>query len=332
MGQVNTVLGPIPTELIGLTAMHEHMGFGQPGWGLDPQWWASASAMIEAACEKIGRFRSLGGDTFVDLTGIGFGRDIARYQVVSRATGVNIVATTGFWTGTGVVTYFRDKSVDYFDELFQREITEGIEDSSVKAGIIKVGVSRGGLTDLDERIYRAASRAAIATGASVATHMSVQADRQMDLFEDEGLSLDRVVIGHADSGMDFDPERDLRVAERGAYVGMDMIGYDTEKIVPGRPSPSWVRPRAERLAQVLHLLKAGHADRTIVSADANCWPLGWESPPHSVAELLEFFLPDLQAEGVEPDVIDQLLFRNPAHLLTLGGTNNTAQPTQREAS
>lgn len=319
MGQVNTVLGPIPTEAIGTAAMHEHVGFGQPGWSLDPQWWATAGDMINAATDKIGRFKELGGRTFVDLTGIGFGRDIARYQVISKETGVNIIATTGFWTGAGVTPYFRDKSVEYLDEFFQREILEGIDGTTAKAGFIKVGVTLGGLTELDERIYRAAARAAAATGVPVATHLSLQADRQMDLFEDEGLSLDRVVIGHADSGVTVDRDRDIRVAKRGAYVGMDMIGYDLEKKTSDAPFPGWARPRRERLEQVMALLDAGYAHRTIISADANCWTLGWNSPPHSVAELLEYFLPDLRAEGIGEDVVEQLLVKNPAHLLTIGG-------------
>lgn len=320
MGIVNTVLGPIPTEAIGVAAMHEHVSFGQWGWSLDPQWWAKAGDMMNVSVEKISRFRDLGGQTFVDLSGIGFGRDIERYRVISRETGVHIVATTGFWTGAGVTPYFRNKSVEYLDEFFQREILEGIDGTDAKAGFIKVGVTLGGLTELDERIYRAAARAAVATGVPVATHLSLQADRQMDLFESEGLSLDRVVIGHADSGVTVDHERDIRVAKRGAYVGMDMIGYDLEKRVSeDQPFPGWARPRRERLEQVLELLQAGYPHRTIVSADANCWTLGWNSPPHSVAELLEFFLPDLRAEGIGEDIVEQLLVTNPAHVLTIGG-------------
>jgi predicted metal-dependent phosphotriesterase family hydrolase len=322
MGTVNTVLGPIPTEALGTTAMHEHIGFGLPDWSLEDKWWAPAHRMIEVACEKIGNFNRLGGSTFVDLTGIGFGRDIPRYQVISKATGVNIVACTGFWTGTGVRPYFRSKSIDYLTDLFVKEITVGIDNTSVKAGIIKVGVSKGGLTDLDERIYRAAARAAIATGASVTTHLSTDATRQLDWFEDEGLALNRVVLGHADSGLDYQTTRDLMVATRGAYVGFDMIGYDIEKGALGGPTPLWSRRRDERMRQVLDLLEAGYADRTIISADANCWTLGWDSPPHSVAELLEYFLPDLRAAGVDEQTVDQLLVKNPAELLTLAEPQN----------
>ena len=326
MGHVNTVLGPIPAAALGVTAMHEHIGFGQPGCSLDPRWWAPPTKMFEAACGKLGEFHRLGGSTIVDCTGMGFGRDIPYYQVISRATGVNIVACTGFWTGTGVLPYFREKPIEYLADLFCREITVGIEKTGVKAGIIKVGVSFGGLSDLDARIYRSAARAAVATGVPIITHLSLEAERQMDLFEGEGLSLDRVVIGHADSGFTHDSARDLRVAQRGAFVGFDTIGYDTEKGTPEKPAPPWSRPRPERLRQVMKLLEAGYAHRTVISADANCWALGWESPPHSAAELLDPFVPDLRGAGVDEQTIEQLLVRNPASLLTMAAPRSSAVP------
>jgi predicted metal-dependent phosphotriesterase family hydrolase len=317
MGKVNTVLGPITTQALGITAMHEHIGFGLPGHELDPKWWTPQHIMLEAAIEKLGRFRELGGRTIVDCSGMGFGRDIAYYQVISRATGVNIIACTGFWAGDGVPQYFRDKSIEYLADLFIREITVGIDGTDVKAGAIKVGVSNGGLSELDERLYRAAARAARVTGAPILTHLSKDADRQMDLCELEGLSLDRIIIGHADHAFDCDPARDFRVAKRGAFVGFDTIGYDTEKAAPGNPAPPWSRPRAERLSQIVNFLEVKGANRAIISTDANCYPLGFESTPNSVTELLEVFVPDLRASGVTEETIEQLLVRNPAQLLSM---------------
>jgi len=313
MGIVNTVLGPVPTEALGITAVHEHVAFGQHGWSLESDFWVTESEIIAAAERNIREYKRLGGRTYVDLTAIGQHRDVERYRVIARTTGINFVACTGFWTGTGVRPYFWDKSVEYLTDLFVKELTVGIDDTNVKAGVIKVGVSRGGLSELDQRIYKAAARAAVMTGVAVLTHLSTEAERQMDLFEGEGLSLDRVVIGHADAGVDIDRRRDLAVAKRGAYVGIDNIGYETEK----HPRVPWAQARRERLGQLLDLLEAGYAHRVAVSADADCVPLGWVSPPHSVAELLNRFVPDLREEGVGEDVIQQLLVTNPANLLTM---------------
>jgi predicted metal-dependent phosphotriesterase family hydrolase len=54
-----------------------------------------------------------------------------------------------------------------------------------------------------------------------------------------------------------------------------------------------------------------------VSADADCVPLGWVSPPHSVAELLDRFVPELREAGADEATIRQLLVANPADLLTM---------------
>jgi predicted metal-dependent phosphotriesterase family hydrolase len=313
MGTVNTVLGRIPTEALGITALHEHVAFGQNGWALEAKWWKPASEIIRSAEHHIGEFMSLGGRTYVDLTGVGMARDIDRFRVIARSTGVNFVACTGFWTGTGVRPYFWDKPIEYFTDFFIKELTVGIDDTGAKAGVIKVGVSVGGLTELDEKIYRAAARAAVATGAPILTHLATSADRQLDLVEGEGLSPDRIVIGHADAGVDVDFARDIRVARRGAYVGLDNIGYDKEK----EPSVPWAQNRRDRLKQVLHMLDEGYAHRLVVSCDADCVPLGWVSPPHSVAELLNRFLPEMQEAGTDEKTLHQLLVANPADLLTL---------------
>lgn len=313
MGIVNTVLGPIPTEQLGITAVHEHINFGQNGWNLESDFWTPISATIARAESQLADFRALGGRTYVDLTGIGNFRSVELYRVIARATGINFIACTGFWTGMGTRPFFWDKPVEYLTDLFIKEITVGIDDTSAKAGVIKVGVSHGGLSDMDRKIYTAAGRAAVATGVPILTHLSTDAMTQLDILEAQGLSPERVVIGHADAGVDIDQERDLAVARRGAFVGIDNIGYETEK----SPRVPWAQARRDRLRQLLDLLDAGYAHRVAVSADADVQPLGWVSPPHSVAELLNRFTPDLRAEGVDEATIDQLLVGNPARLLTM---------------
>ncbi|GAA5144807.1 phosphotriesterase [Microbacterium pseudoresistens] len=320
MGIVNTVLGAVPAEALGVTAMHEHISFGQPGWELNSRSWRPAHEVIALAEQMIGDFHGLGGRTYVELTGIGFGRDISRFRVIAKSTGVNFVACTGFWTGQGVRPFFRDKPVEYLADLFIKEITEGIDGTDAKAGIIKVGVQPYGLTELDERIYRAAGRAAAATGVPVVTHLAVDADRQLDLLESEGLAPERVILGHIDVSYDLDRARDIRVVTRGAYVGIDLIGYDSEKADAEHPAPAWARPRRGRLLQLVDLIQEGWADRLIISADANCAPLGWVSLPHSVAELLDSFVPEVRGEGIDEDLITQMLVRNPAALLTMTGS------------
>ena len=314
MGKVNTVLGPIATEDLGIVAMHEHIGFGLPGCDLDTQWWKKPEEAFDVTIQKLRRFREHGGKTFVDCTGIGNGRDIEYFQVLSRKTGVHIVAVTGFVASDSALPYFREKSVEYLTDLFVHEITVGMDGTSAKAGAIKVGVSRDGLNEFDQKIYRAAARAAVRTGAPIITHLSTYPEIAVDIFKSEGLELERVLMGHADVGQDADEERDSMLANLGCYVGFDTIGYDTE--MDG--APYWSRPRQERVEHFLRFLSKGHVNRAVISADANCCALGWPGlKGHSVNYLFEDFLPDLRKAGVAEDVFEQLLIHTPADFLTL---------------
>ncbi|GHB19007.1 hypothetical protein GCM10010377_05990 [Streptomyces viridiviolaceus] len=171
MSRVNTVLGPVPAEELGFVAIHEHIGYGMPGSELDTRWWKSPEQRYEETVPKLRRFHQLGGGTFVDATGICNGRDVDHYKSLSAKTGVHIVACTGFVGGDTALPHFARADVDYLTRQFVHEITVGIGDTGSLAGVIKVGVSRGGrMTDLDKRIYRAAARAALATGVPILRH------------------------------------------------------------------------------------------------------------------------------------------------------------------
>ena len=314
-GRVNTVLGAIPTAELGLVAIHEHIGYGMPGSELDTTWWKSPEEHYAATVPKLRQFHEYGGGTFVDATGICNGRDINYYQSLSEKTGVHIVASTGFVGGDTALPFFERASVEYLVDQFVHEITVGIGSSGGKAGIIKVGVSRGGrMTDLDKRIYRAAARASLATGVPVLTHLAIDAENAIAIFNDEGLDLDRVLFGHVDDGVNADKTRDTWIAGQGGRIGFDTFGYETELPDP----PVWARPRKDRLDHFLRFIGAGHLDKVLASADANCSPLGWPGVKgHTVNYIFEDLIPDLRATGMDEATITRIFVENPASFLTI---------------
>lgn len=315
MSRVNTVLGAIPAEELGIVAIHEHIGYGMPGSELDTRWWKTPEQRYEETVPKLRKFHSYGGGTFVDVTGICNGRDVDYYKSLSAKTGVHIVACTGFVGGDTALPFFARASVDYLTRHFTHEITIGIGGTGSRAGVIKVGVSRGGrMTDLDKRIYRAAARAALATGAPILTHLAIDAESAVAIFSEEGLPLDRVLFGHADDGVNAAKTRDTWIAEQGGRVGFDTFGYETELEDP----PFWARPRKERLAHFLRFIGQGHLDKALASADANCSPLGWPGVRgHTVNYIFEQLIPDLRDAGVDEATITTLFVGNPADFLTI---------------
>ena len=314
MSRVNTVLGSIPAAELGIVAVHEHIGYGMPGSELDSTWWKNPEERYEETVPKLRQFHEYGGGTFVDATGICNGRDVDYYKSLSAKTGVHIVACTGFVGGDTALPFFARASVDYLAQQFIHEITAGIADTGSRAGVIKVGVSRGGLmTDLDKRIYRAAARAALSTGVPILTHLAIDAETAIAIFGEEGLPLDRVLFGHADDGVNAEKTRDTWIAEQGGRVGFDTFGYETELEDP----PFWARPRKERLDHFLRFIDQ-HLDKALASADANCSPLGWPGVKgHTVNYIFEDLIPDLRTAGVDEATITRLFVENPADFLTI---------------
>lgn len=315
MSHVNTVLGPIAADELGIVAVHEHIGYGMPGSELDTQWWKTPEEHYEATLPKLRQFREYGGGTFVDVTGICNGRDVDYYKSLSAKTGVNIVACTGFVGGDTALPFFAQASIDYLTRQFLHEITVGIGDTGSRAGVIKVGVSRGGrMTELDKRIYRAGARAAVATGVPILTHLAIDPEPAVAIFAEEGLPLHRVLFGHADDGPNGPNTPHEWIFDQGGRIGFDTFGYETELDDP----PFWARPRHQRLDHFLQLLNEGHLNQLLVSADANCSPLGWPGVHgHTVNYLFEDLIPDLRNAGIDEPTITTLLQHNPAEFLTI---------------
>ncbi len=314
MSRVNTVLGPIPADELGFVAIHEHIGYGMPGSELDSRWWKTPEQRYDETVPKLRTFHEYGGGTFVDATGICNGRDVDYYKSLSAKTGLHIVACTGFVGGDTALPFFARASVDYLAQQFIHEITVGIGNTGSRAGVIKVGVSRGGtMTDLDERIYRAAARAALSTGVPILTHLAIDAETAIAIFHEEGLPLHRVLFGHADDGVNAEKTRDTWIAEQGGRVGFDTFGYETELEDP----PFWARPRKERLDHFLRFTDK-HLDKALASADANCSPLGWPGVKgHTVNYIFEDLIPDLREAGMDEAAINKIFVENPAAFLTI---------------
>jgi phosphotriesterase-related protein len=140
--QVQTVLGPVVPGALGVVDMHEHVRFGMPGWETDSGPLFEHDAMLAETVKRFGAFQAAGGATIVDVTGIGLGRDVAFYQEVARGANVQLVACTGFWAQRGILPRYQHwYDIDAFVELFVRELTVGIGDSGVRAGVIKVATA-----------------------------------------------------------------------------------------------------------------------------------------------------------------------------------------------
>jgi phosphotriesterase-related protein len=312
MAHVNTVLGPIHPEEIGITAMHEHLMWGFPGWEYDSRFWFNIHVTFEDCYKQMMDFKLRGGGTYVDCSGIGMGRDLDFAIKLSGSTGINIVASTGFGSDWGITPHFRMKETEYFEELFVRELTLGMGHTLVKAGVIRVGKGRERFTKLEENQYRAAARAARRTGAAVIAHGAHSALEQLQILSKEKLDPSRIVISHLDRKDCLDFERDKQIARAGAYVAYDHVGLEEWSQLP------FCMPDERRVDLVMAMVKANLQDRLLLATNSKCRVLGCgESSLHNTTHMLRYFVPKLKEAGVKEETLQQILVKNPKHVLPI---------------
>jgi phosphotriesterase-related protein len=197
-------------------------------------------------------------------------------------------------------------------DMFVRDITSGIADTGIKAGVIKCATDRPGVTPGVERVLRACARAHLETGCPITTHTNAETRRgleQQAIFAEEGVDLGKVVIGHSGDSDDLDYL--LELIDNGSYLGMDRFGIDH------------FLPTVERVAVVAELCRRGYADRMVLSHDASCY-LDWipgEVPPAGMEHwnylhISNDVLPALREAGVTEAQIDTMLVDNPRRFLT----------------
>lgn len=312
---VQTVLGPIAAADVGICDMHDHLLWSSPGWEYSPEAFAhfDRPRVFEKIEADLRDYHSLGGRTIVDVSGVGMGRDVRFYADLSRETGVHIVACTGFWAERKILLYYRTRDLDYLTELMLHEVTKGIGTTDVRAGIIKVGTSRDEMTPLEERTFRAAARASRRSGVAITTHGVAMAERQAEIFLEEGADPTRIVIGHLDDKTSMDLERDKRLGRQGFYLGYDHIGID-----PKWSPMYYAMPDERRADLVVAMIEAGFLDRIVVAPDTNAWSIGLVhrgTPKSTFAHLLRGWAPLLRARGVTDEAVRTMLVETPRKIL-----------------
>lgn len=231
MTKVQTIRGPIEVDDLGFTLSHEHLTAGGPAMDRIPSVYNEDEAYA-VNLQALALAKAAGVRSMIDLTTMDLGRQVRLLQRVADAnTGVNIVCATGIYRW--VPAYFLLREPDDIAEFLLGEINDGIEGTDIRAGIIKLAwdleyrLDEGPYSPRAalERCARGAARAAKAAGVPISCH-TLAADELgtplLDLFEDEGLDLAAVTIGHSNDSTDLEYLK--RIAGRGANLGFDRYG------------------------------------------------------------------------------------------------------------
>ena len=318
MEWIQTVTGRARPEELGMTLMHEHLLLGYPGWFMDalaPKF-RRADALAKGV-DRLQELTGLGVKTFLDPCPMDLGRDVEFMAEVAQRSGMRIICTTGAYKQNEGLTYtFGALPVEEITAIYIKELTEGIGETGIRAGLVKVATGSGGITDYEKKLLTAGGRAAAQVGCPVITHTDDASCglEQIAILVEQGVPAHRILVGHSDGREDH--AYHCALAERGTYVGFDRFGIET------------MIPDERRIASVVKMVEGGFTRSLVLSHDAICasW-LGrpvfgghmlvtpeqiqqalpnWE-PTH----LFKHVLPKLRELGVAEKDISTILVDNP---------------------
>src|SRR5262245_33254756 len=307
---ITTVRGPIAARELGVTLTHEHIFINLlrefRGDGLLND--------APLAARELTRFREAGGGTVVDVTNASLGRHPRTLQAISEAVGINIVLGAGLYRHQYFDAAWVDRTTtDAMAEWMVRDLTVGIADTGIRAGIIGEIACDEWITAQEERVFRAAARAHKQTDVTITTHAARWPIglAQLDLLTEEGVDLRRVIVGHCDTvnAAEWTSPRQVMeyheaLARRGAYVQFDTIRRGSEREIE------------VRLAYTRNLIEKGHTHQILLSHDV-CLRSHLRAYGGGGYEfLLTDFLPRLRSSGVSEETIRVITVDNPRRALT----------------
>lgn len=318
-GQVMTVNGPIGAGEMGMTLTHEHLFADVRPYAeqISDPLPRDFDEIVEVVLPYLRRIRTLGCRTLVDCTATGLGRDPALIKRLSDESGLQMLTVTGSYSAAGeqfLPPHVYSDSVEALAERWINEWEHGIGDTGIRPGLIKIAFGSGPLTDIEEKLTRAAAITHRETGLVIGSHTGVWGDvvpgenatsafEQLALLEEAGVDPSAWIWIHAHN----EPRASQRLsaARRHAWISLD--GFRSDNVGDYVQMIEQFRDR-----DLLH--------RLLISQDAGWYTAGEPgggdfTPFHPVFTVL---IPALRDAGYTEADIDTLFVRNPATAFAIG--------------
>ena len=343
-GKVQTVLGPIEPDRLGITLTHEHLlidltcYFQMPTEASEREWTDAPVAMDrlgrlakslcnlanftlldeKTAIEEVERYKRAGGASLVDVTSIGAARDPLALARISRATGLNIVMGAGYYVPVSHPPDMDLRTEEDIAEEIIRDITAGVGDTGVRSGIIGELGNTYPLGGNEKKVLRAGAHAQVETGAPITIHPDLddRSPRQiLDVLVDAGADPQRVVIGHLGMAV-----RDMSVlgdlADTGCFLEYDQIGSFEDTSEGYFDFQDFVTSDVQEMEFLEFLIGRGHLDQLLVSQDVCRKMHLTRNGGKGYAHILDSIVPRMRRRGFTPEQIDSILVDNPRRALT----------------
>lgn len=361
MSVITTVRGDIDPSELGYTSMHEHLNadltlmlalverYGAssvpPQWlelknenlaflrdggaALSPE--SSTSGDVDFTTAELQYFAEIGGRAVCDASPIGLRGDVLELRKASERSGVHVVFATGLYVFDARPAGYSELSEDEQVRFFTREVTDGVDDTGIRPGFLKCGLSAidptAPLNEAEATTLRALGRVSAETGLSLHVHTAFPMSREqvlagVDVALNTGMPAERLVMMHMDSFLrpwdamtkyigDMETPRNISteipraVLDRGANIGFDSWS-STVAVLPDD---------YDRVKGLVDLLRRGYGSQIGLGHDTTSKPHGKSYGGYGYTRFGQFVPPMLAQLGFGEDVFRQLVVDNPARIL-----------------
>jgi len=313
MSKIMTVTGWVDSDLIKNTYVHEHL-FTTATPSVLSENPLMALTNLEKIEVDLTLFKQAGGNCIAEMTTIDYGRDVTKLKTLSERSGVYVVAVGGFNKGTYNRGFLEGKAIDEVASALIKEVTQGVDNTGIRPGLLKIGTSLNVIYPYEEIGLRAVARASKATGIHITTHTQAgtMAKLQLAMFIEEGVDPSCVILGHLDQLDDF--ETHLELVRQGAFLGYDSI-----------PKAKY-NTKDRAIDFIIRLAKLGLHTQILISGDfaRQDYFTGYGGKL-GLDHLLTKFKPELRQRlvesGLDADkIIDDLFIYNPRRALSFKET------------
>lgn len=342
-GKIQTVLGPIEPEQLGITMTHEHLLVDLMSYFQVPDEaslrsyadrpltmdmlgklgtvWSMNRANLQyydekTSIEEVLQFAHAGGGGIVDTTDFDLARDPLALQRISRATGLNVIMGAGHYVPLAYPANMDDLTQQEIKDRIVRDVTVGVGDTGVKSGVIGELGNVYPLSENERKALRAGAQAQAETGAPISIHPGANDDscmQIMDVLIEAGADPKNVIMGHQDFALkDFGKMAEL--AATGCYMEHDLFGFeDTSLVYMGGYTD--MKSDAQRIEALEFMVANGNLDQIVIGQDVCQTRQLSRFGGKGYAHILESIVPRLRGRGFTQDQIDAILIHNPARAL-----------------
>lgn len=308
---INTVLGPIDKEKLGLTLAHEHIQ-----WISDEQVSydmyysnkyndSSINKSFQVIFPLLMSLKEKGIQSVVEASPPIGGQNIKLLYRLSKETGVHIIPCTGWNVAKEMIEVFPDRFKEQLVMRWVRDYEEGlgiVENHIVRPSYIKLLFSKGQMNKADKEMLKAAIETSKITGMAIHCHIlqAKSISHVLELLEENNMDMSRFIWAHADK--EADKETIIQVLERGAYIGIDNV----------------VNEHYKKCFELLKwAIEMGYKDRIFLSEDLDFYEEAMNKNGSKSGKLISDFFPYCNSRGISKEVLDYILRNNPAEFYNI---------------